>query len=166
MATDVKIQIKNIFDRIKSVVGEAISPAQSRSLALSAIDIIVKRTKLGYGVKDNYGTKYRLPTLSQRYVKFRRRYTKLSNTTSPSKSNITLTGELLDSIGIKKAGVGNVTISAIGSHVGGLTNEKLIGYLQQQGRYFMRVSELEFNQLVRIYRKTFGDLLQKKKLLS
>lgn len=161
MAISVDIQIKNLMNRIRGSLKDATSVEQTRKLALEAIDLIVKRTRQGYGVRKNYAPRERLPTLSQRYIAFRRTFRRLSATTSSSKSNVTLTGELLESIGIIK----NSTIGARGIHKGGVPNAKLVGYLQQQGRYFLRVSDLEFKQLVRLYQKTFGDLLRKKKLI-
>lgn len=165
MAKSIAIQIKGIVDRMKKATTSAITPAQIRPIILNAIDLIVKRTRLGYGVDRSYGTKKRLPPLSPMYVNFRRKFKKLSTTTSAKRSNVTLTGELLESVGIKRISKGVSVISAIGKHAGGISNEDLTSYLHRQNRTFLRISELEYKQLVRIYRKTFGDLLRRERLI-
>lgn len=165
MSKAISVQVAGLRKRIERSVGQAISPSQMRALALEAIDIIVKRTRLGYGVRRTYGEKERLPSLSARYIDYRRAFKRLSSTTSPRKSNITLTGRLLDSIGIKRVSEGQVVITALGTRPGGLTNADLVGHLENKGRPFLRVSDLEFKQLIRIYRKTFGDLLKRNNLI-
>jgi hypothetical protein len=59
-----------------------------------------------------------------------------------------------------------MTIAALGKHQGGESNANIVRYLSEdRGRTFMNVSQLEFKQLVRLYRKTFGDLLKKERLI-
>jgi hypothetical protein len=45
------------------------------------------------------------------------------------------------------------------------TNEDIARWNSERGRKFNRISQLEFNQLLRFYRKTFGDLLKKRDLI-
>lgn len=164
--TKAKLALKNIMKRIEAAIDDAMSPKELRQLALEAIDIIVKRTRLGYGVSNNFGKKEKFPKLSEQYIKRRLSDKKLAATTSPKKSNITDTGQLLNSIGIFKERKGAISIGPQGTRDDGLSNSQLKIHLENRhNRYFLYVSELEFRQLVRIYRKTFGDLLRKRKLL-
>lgn len=166
MTLAVQIRVKNLMKRITDAVKASIAPPATRPVAMEAIDIIVKRTRLGYGVRRNYGVKEKFPTLSARYMSFRRTYRKLSSTTSPRKSNLTLTGQLLESIDIIKITPGKLVIGATKTRLGGLRNEDLVNFLQERhDRYFLRISSLEYKQLIRFYRKTFGDLLYKANLI-
>ena len=63
-------------------------------------DTIKKRTRLGFGVEANEGTKGKLKPLSPLYKKQRKKL-KLSSETSPSKSNLTLSGSMLDNLDSK-----------------------------------------------------------------
>lgn len=61
--------------------------------------IIKVRTRLGKGVEN--GSFYSLQSqkpLSPKYQKFRKKFTGLSQFTTPKRSNLTLTGQMLDSI--------------------------------------------------------------------
>jgi hypothetical protein len=159
MARPVRLQVKDIMKRINDSVTDAISPEEMRILARQAIDLITTRTRLGYGVRRNFGPRERLKPLSKRYIEFRRRYKKLSATTSPRTSNLTLTGQLLESIGIVKTSVGNTTIAAQG-----IRNERIVGYQQKQDRYFLRISDSEYKILLSTAQKAFGKSLRRNKL--
>jgi len=66
-----------------------------------AVDDIVKRTRLGYGVEKNGDKKGKLKPLSESYKEQRkeeRKEGRLSTATSPSKSNLTRTGAMLDDL--------------------------------------------------------------------
>lgn len=59
-----------------------------------AVSLIRKRTKIGYGVANQGGTKEKLLALSKSYKK-QRKYKKLDSTTNQNKSNLTQTGQML-----------------------------------------------------------------------
>lgn len=161
-----QLALKKIMERIQDVVDEIMSPKEMTALAAEALEIIIRRTRLGYGVPENYGRKEKFPALSEKYIERRKVSKNLSGQTSPKKSNLTNTGQFLDSIGIKNPRRGRINIAPDGTRDDGLKNSDLKVYLEDRHqRYFLYLSELEFNQLVRIYRKTYGDLLKKKKLL-
>jgi hypothetical protein len=121
---------------------------------------------LGYGVRENAGSKYKLPPLSPNYVKARKRFKGLASTTTPKKSNLTRTGQLLLSMDVVESQNGRITITPTGIRRDeALSNLKLAGYLADKGRTFNRLSKLELNQIDRYYRRTIGDLLKKRRLL-
>lgn len=162
-----QIAIKKIFARLNQVLKDAVDPINIVPVAQFTIDLIVKRARLGYGVSEDQGDKFQFPGLSSKYKKYRTKFPDLSDTTSPTKSNITLTGQLLDSVQIVTQRTGQIIISPVGVRRDGkLDNKVLAGYLAEKGRPFMYVSSLEYNQILRFYRKTFGDLLDKQTLLG
>lgn len=156
--------LKKIVSRLSKTLDQAVSQKEMRALGEFTLDLIVKRTLLGYGVKENFGVKAKLKPLSTRYKAFRRTYSGLSGKTTATKSNLTLTGEMLDSMVIK--GIkGKAVIQPSGRVLGRPSNLTIAQHQEEQGRIFNRVSRLEFQQLLRFYRKTFGDLLDKQRLL-
>lgn len=169
-------QLDNIFSRLEGVVEETINQKAMRPLGEFIAELIRKRTRLGYGVDRDYGQKTKLKSLKASYKKFRGYADEagfLSSNTSQGKSNLTLTGQLLDSYGIIKVSRSLVAIGPKGTrrNVGrlkgrGISNQQIALYQEEQGRIFNRLSELEFLQTVRFYRKNFGDLLHKRKLIS
>lgn len=156
-----------IQKRIEETFVEAKNPVTQKVLADFILNLIIKRTRLGYGVDKNFGEKRKFPKHSEKYIQRRRKFSGLSGTTSPSKSNLTFTGQLLESTQVIKAANGEIRISPTGSRSGErLTNLQLVDILESKGRIYNRISQLEYQQLVRFYRKTFGDLLRKRKLIG
>lgn len=168
MANSVK-QFAKIIKKLEKSVKEAIDKSALVDVGRFARDIVVKRTRLGYGVDRDFAQKKRLARLSPNYVKRRKMFDGLSQNTTPTRSNLTLTGQMLDSIesNVKR---GIIEIKPTGRRTDGKRNEDIAIYNEQGGRnrpkrIFMRISQLEFKQIVRFYRKTFGDLLRKRKVL-
>jgi hypothetical protein len=168
MATGTR-QFQNIVKKLEKTVAESIKKAALVDVGVFARDLIVKRTRLGYGVEKDLGSKKRLAKLSPNYIKRRKMFESLSENTRPSRSNLTLTGQMLDSI-ISTAKTGIIEIKPTGRRDDGKRNADIAQYNEDGGRgspkrIFMRISQLEFKQIVRFYRKTFGDLLRKSKVI-
>lgn len=75
----------------------------------SAVELIKKRTRLGFGVKEHGANKKKFPKLSDSYKKARKRH-KPSGPTTPAKSNLTSSGDMLDDLEAKKKSDGNIKI--------------------------------------------------------
>ena len=103
--------------------------------------ILVKRTRLGYGVDENR-RKSALKPLSKRYVKKRETYRRLDPTTAPDKSNLTYTGQLLRSVYAQKATV----------RIPPGRNSRVARDVAERGRPFFNFSEAERSQLKRYYK--------------
>lgn len=163
------IQMKKIVDRIGKSMTEAIKSSALKPTADFLAEIVVKRTRLGYGVDNNYGKKTKLAALSKRYVKSRTMFAGLNPLTTPKKSNLTRTGQMLDSIRARTRD-GIIIIEPTGRRDDGLSNADVamfahMGSKNRPKRVFMNVSELEFKQTLRFYRKNFTDLLRKLKVI-
>jgi len=158
--------LKKFFDKLTKQTKDAKSRSVYKFLADELIKIIVKRTRLGYGVDQNLGQRSKLKALSPRYVTARKKYLDVDSTSRPGKSNLTLTGQMLRSMKIIKQDARSVTIGPTGLRREGDSNLDIAQYQEDMGRVFNRISVNEFNQIRRIYRKTFGDLLKKNKLLK
>jgi len=165
-------KLNGIFDRIEKAIGETIQPANIRITARFARDLIVKRTRLGYGVNNEFAAKSKLKPLSPRYKTFRKTFQFLDrSSTTPNKSNLTLTGQMLASVDIvgeeRRAVSTKIILAPKGNRWDTSdTNADIAKYNAERGRTFMNVSELEYKQILRFYRKSFADLFRKRSLLK
>jgi hypothetical protein len=162
--------LKRAFAKIKGVTKSAIEPTKRKLVAKEAIRLIRVRTRLGYGVKapGGQGSRYRLSTVrwSDRYALFRKSYPELSQFTRPTKHNLTLTGQMLDSLAILSQSSNETVIGPQGSRFDSdRTNDQIAQYQADAGRVFMNLSKNENNQLLRFYRQTFTSLLKRVGLL-
>ena len=158
--------LKKFFGKLNKTLAQAVTPKQMKYLGGEAAKLVVKRTRLGYGVKENKGERFKLSSIkwSPMYQAIRKAAGKkgtLDETTSPKKSNLTFTGQMLRSFGVVKANKSNVTLDVSGTRRDGQTNKEVAAANAKRGRVFNRLSVNEYNQLVRIYRRSFTDLLKR-----
>lgn len=158
----------DLTKKLEEMAKQITLPKNTRQLEVIgqlAVDLIVKRTRLGFGVKKNGGKRFRLASLTEGYVKQRKKGG-LSSFTRPKKSNLTRTGQMLESVKILKLSRGVITVGPQGKRNDGKSNDDIaIWNAKRKGRSFIYISDNEYNQLRRAYRKMFGDLLKKKRLL-
>lgn len=131
---------------------------------------IVKRTRLGSGVRDNLKKKQKLKRLtSKKYVKLRSSSSELSDLTKPSKSNLTFSGQLLDSLTpiSNKAFEGSIKIKETRKKLKHqktiINNSKIIEYQEVQGRPFFYVTDLENKRLEQMMKKKLKKYLRQGK---
>lgn len=164
-----EIQLKSITEKLKAALKEAVKKKALLPTGEFIASIIAKRTRLGYGVKRNYGEKAPLKKLKESTILQRTKFAKsgkLSQLTRPGKSNLTRTGQLLDSLKVISVRDGEIRITPEGQRDDGKTNLEVARYQEEAGRIFNRISKAEFNQALRFYRRTFGDLLKKKRVIK
>jgi hypothetical protein len=96
----IEVDIRKFGKRLKRVAEDAFESKEIRdALGAFAVEQIVKRVRLGYGVKEQGGSRQKLKPLSDTYREFRKRYSgQLSQFTSVKRSNLTLSGQMLDSL--------------------------------------------------------------------
>lgn len=154
--------LKSILGKLSKTVQETVDRVTMQKVGDFTALLVVKRTRLGYGVNDNFGDKKKLAALSINYVKSRKK-NGVDSTTSPKKSNLTKTGQMLKSVQAKYKAKGVIVIAPTGTRSDGESNVDIAKYNAERkpSRVFNRVSRLEFQQILRFYRKTFGDLIKK-----
>jgi hypothetical protein len=120
------------------------------------------RTRLGYGVKKLAGSREKLKPLDpERYIPFRKSFPNLSGDTTPNKSNLTLTGQMLDSMQVKEVTKGKVTVGPAGPRNDTTdTNEKIAEYVAEQGRPFNTLTKPELKGLTDLVRNKITKLLK------
>lgn len=145
---------------LTKVFKEASSSKNMKAIGSQAAEIIRRRTRLGYGVEKNEGKRERLKPLSPKYIEKRKQNT-LSSQTTPRRSNLTFTGELLDSIEAHDATQGEVQVGPRGARSdGGPDNEKLAEYVRDAGRPFNNLSATEIKQLTQFFEEIIEKLIK------
>jgi len=145
--------LQNLKNKIERVKFQAVQKAQLDKVGLEAKDIIYKRTKSGKGLDSAKNTKMKFKPLSKAYVT-RRKKMKLGEYGSPSRSNLTLTGQMLNSMKYtskqKRVEIFIAKSSRSGSKH---TNAEVAAFCEKNGRYFMGLAEGEIRIILNNYRK-------------
>lgn len=143
-------EITEFINNFKKIFKRSTTVPEMRKLGNETARIIRVRTRLGYSVKEDGQSRKTLDELDDGYIKTRKKLKKLgilSKDTRPRKSNLTLTGQLLDSLKTKKASKGRVIVGPSGIRSGEtLTNEKLSEYVSKR-RPYLNLSRLEIKQI-------------------
>lgn len=139
-------------DKAKRALADMLSENYLRELGEIAADMVRLRTRLGYGVQSTGEPREKLKPLSENYKKQRKKMD-LNENTSPSKSNLTRTGQLLSSIGVKSITGNQVVIGPQGSRDDGKDNSEIAQYVSEQGRPFNNLSDVELKRLKERVRK-------------
>ena len=148
---------------MKKALEELRKPENMKRYGEMLRDMIKLRTKLGDGVKKVGDPKQRLKALKESTKRDRERLKekgKLSQNTSPGKSNLTRSGDLLDSLKVKSVSTGKVTIGPSGTREDGLTNEAVAKYVSEQGREFNNASKIELKRLNTEVKKDLRRLIK------
>lgn len=128
--------------RLKDVIGKQV------------ISIIFKRVKKGFGVTSEFSSapgQQRFDPLSTSYKAFRRRNSgKLARDTSPNKSNLTFTGELLKSMTYRRLKKRVKVMIPSTVRTDGLSNKRLKEILLEKGIHFMQLTKTEQAKLNRV----------------
>lgn len=165
MARDIKFLQQDLKKLVESIV----SREMLETIGARVVEIIQKRTRSGKGLdKDAQGVGgaglTNLKPLSEMYREARKKMI-LGPFASANRSNLTMSGELLESIIYKIVGR-DVVIEVENSDRGdGLTNKQLAKYVTDQGRPFFGLSTTEGkildNFIRRLIRERLRDLNRK-----
>lgn len=162
----VRADLSAFVNELQGKITKATTATEMRAVGDQAAEIIRRRARLGYGSAGSGGDRFNLPPLSDRYVRFRQtsgaKY--LSKATTAKKSNLTFTGQMLDSLAVVKVEQGSVVVAPTGTRTDrfsrGKTNAQIAAYVSAKGRPFISLTPPEVSQLVRFYRTRFGDLVR------
>ena len=164
LAESAKLQLDKFVKNIADTIKQTINAQFMSEIGEEAKRLIFLRTKLGYGVPFTGANREKLKGLSASYIKMRKSSKKLgelSDTTSASKSNLTFTGQLLDSIQVKKSVNGITWIGPRGYRTDGLTNEQVANTVSKQ-RPFMFLSDLEILKVQRFAQNNFTSVFKQR----
>jgi hypothetical protein len=162
-----KANLSKLREKLKEIVSELEKPQNMRDIGEYAVDRIVKRTRLGRGVSET-GQSQALKPLSKSYKDQRagriaffttpegvkvpykpNKPPKLSGNTTPGKSNLTFTDQMLNSIKVVSATTGKVNIAPTGNRKSSdLTNKEVADFVSVERR-FLDLSKAELAGLQR-----------------
>lgn len=157
---------------IQEAVAELLSKDYLQQLGAMASDMIRLRTRLGYGVEKPGQPRSKLATLAESTKKERKRLKgkgRLNESTSPNKSNLTRTGQLLSSLGVLSYGKTSVTVGVSGPRNDGKTNEQVARYAAEGStsddnprpkRAFISLTDIEQKRLRETVRKDLAKKLK------
>ncbi|MCS6281447.1 MAG: hypothetical protein HUM72_12515 [Dolichospermum sp.] len=140
-------QIKNRYSGKIKIIQQKVA----LKLAQGLVDYIKLRTR-----EEGEGTSGKLDPLSKKYIEQRiKKSNRLHPDTSPSKSNLTATGQMLDALR-GRAGGGKVTIDIkpttrrkeLNGKKSGLTNNEVRQYVEDAGREFLKLSPDEKKDVI------------------
>jgi hypothetical protein len=115
------------------------------------------RVRQGYGVSKSKETKEKFKDLETSTINARKRKKKkglLLSGESPSKSNLTETGEMTDSI------TGQSKSTSIEIYLDGTRNKKLASYHEVKSRPFFHLTGLEYNKVIRLIRARIKEIIR------
>ena len=183
---------KQIKDAVLSKVGKALARGVNQSYVEELKDRIVQRTRLGIGVDPESKRGVRFEKLNKDYIRRRKGVKKikdrnkidtgrrkkargtgqppqLASTTTPSKSNLTLSGQLLKALTVikikSKEGIGfKITVGdqrgkgAFGE-APTIGNKQLVKELEKKGRYFLDFTKAQRNEISKEIRQILRKFL-------
>lgn len=173
------------FKDIEKAIGEALRKVGSREVMAEvgkeAAEMVRVRTRLGFGVKESLGEREKLKPLSDSTKQVRagkiafkkirgksipfppdldENKAKLSEFTTANRSNLTMTGQYLESWKPISTQENKVVIGPTGTRKDGLTNQKLGEYLEENGRPHAYLTSIEYKRVIDSIRKRLTKIAQ------
>ena len=155
--------LKSVLKRVAT----ATKRIDYKQYAEEAADRIKRRTRSGFGVDggDRGASRFRLSEVirTDQYNRFRKKTTRLNRgATSPARHNLTLTGQLLNSMfGYAKGKY--MVVQMRSQRTGKATNNEIIGYQSKLGRDFFELTDKEVKGLRNLIKKDLIRMFKKTK---
>lgn len=140
---------------IEGILATVIKPSFLEKLAKEAVKNLRARARLGLAVNVDGGPQGKFLPLAPSTVSKRKANPKLSPSTSPKRSNLTDTGQLLDSIEFRIVG------QRIEIYLAGERNQKVAEYVSP-ARPFFHLSATEVSRLVDIVETAIDAYIQQR----
>jgi len=152
----------DILGAFQSALAKVLSSTNQDKIAKEMADTMRIRAQLGGSVESTGSKKKPFKKLSPGYVEKRKKDSKLSSLTSSGKSNITRTGQLIESISGKGKSSGfDITVSGSRSD-SDLTNKQVADFVEEGGRPFLNFSDIELKKIGRLLEEQLVDEINKK----
>lgn len=161
MARDIKYLEADLRKFIESIVTKQMKLEWAQYLA----DIIYKRTKSGKGLTQNKvsiggNSLKKIEPLSKGYVEYRKRKI-LGPYASPQRSNLTFSGELLESIVARLKGDAAVVEIENVQHYSGISMPELANRVSEKGRPFFGAADNEAKILESFIKREIRNKIRK-----
>lgn len=162
MATTVK-GVDKFNSKLKKTLFKITSKKQMEKLGNITIGLIHDRTRnKGQGVKTPNGYVKKLKKVSPSYAKWRaNQKNKHSDSAVGNDSNLTFTGEMLDSLQVVKATKSKLKIAPTGKDENGVSNQGKSDYQHSEGRSYLYLGKKEVKQLFDKFEDELGKITSK-----
>lgn len=155
------MKLKDLSLRFKTLIPDILDQGVMSEAAIIAKEMVRSHTKKGYGVDKEGAPQKRLKGLSESYKKQRRRLKRqgiLSPDTTPNKSNLTNTGDMLKSLSHRS------TRNTATVFLKGDKEKKKAEKQAKVGRKFMNLSKSERQRIKKIIQEAIHKGINKKGL--
>ena len=153
--------VKEFDRRLKLLIAQINSKDFLSSVAIEAIRLIRARVKSGSGVIDDSqvpAKKTKLKPLSKKYVEKRKKIS-LGKLGLPGRSNLTLTGQMLNNIEYKIDEGIRIFIKDNSRSDSKLTNAE-VAFFASFDRPFLALTEQEYKRIVSLYERRVRQLIR------
>ena len=152
-----RTEIDRFTSKLKKQFGKIVTTSSMAMLGAEQVRQMKIRVRLGYGVRKEFGKRQAFKSLkhhSPSYTLYREQNRdKLDPETAPRMQNLTFTGQLVRDIRVIKYRKDSFVLghSTKGRKDDDFSNRKLSQWVQEQGRPYMYVTDLEYKKLLRFY---------------
>jgi phage gpG-like protein len=153
--------ISDLQKKLNNLLSDVVDQDLMTKIAKSVKSNVQTRTRRGFGVDSEGGPAKKLKPLADSYKKQRKRIQAaggLSQETTPNKSNLTNTGEMINAIDYE------VTRNEATVFVTGIENRKKAKYQADADRKFMNLSKREIKDITDIIEQSLETDITKKGL--
>jgi len=164
MAVDIKKQMLKFKKQLTGLVEDSTSKEVMTEVGEEAVRLIKQQARIG---KD-YKTGQKFKPLSEEYIEKRDEYSDyLDETARKSKSNVTATGQMVDSVKVTKVGPKTVEVAATGTRSaspfggGNISNAEVAFYVESQGRHWLGLSKKSKARIENFYKRIVNGLIRK-----
>lgn len=159
--------LKKFKEKLDKSLNTLISQQTLSPIAIELKNIIQRRTRLGSGVEESGQPKVPLAPLApstKKARKYKKGLGKLSELTSPNKSNLTESSQMLGSLrgyARKNAAAGTMEVTPTGDRNRKLTAIHTLGGPNLPKRPFLNLSAQDIKQLTAVLQDKFSEILEK-----
>ena len=168
MAKNKKVDLKKLLgDKFDSAFKKTLSKSNMSTYMGELAETVKVRTRLGGLAEKDQGSKSKIKPLKPSTIKYRQYLKKkgeLSGLTTPKKSNLTMTGQLLDALTGKglRVAIGIISVKSTRRKDRDLKNSDVAKYVSDQGRPFLNLTSKEIKELAQNIKRDLVKLLRKK----
>lgn len=165
------ISINKVRASVEKELKESLNNSRMKEIGDFVLEKIRVRTRLGYGVSAHKSAREKLKPLADVTKEIRKGFKasgKLSEFTSPGKSNLTFTGQMLDGLSVKVQSMGKVLVEITGNRKATRdpkaprTNKEVARKVTDEGRPFMFLTDKDYKAVVNFVRDGFKSILKKR----
>jgi hypothetical protein len=152
-----RTEIDRFTTKLQKQFGKIVTTTSMQMLGAEQVRQMKIRVRLGYGVRKELGKREAFKSLkhhSPSYTRYRELNSdQLDPETSPKMQNLTFTGQLVRDIRVIKYRKDSFVLGHSDKKRDGdsFSNKKLSKWVQEQGRPYMYVTDLEYKKLLRFY---------------